>query len=80
MQLYIHQIKQQELIGQKAEFWKKVLERLFTITLTLSRRMLPFRGNKKNSSHNGNFLSLVHFVSKYDPLLQKVLEKPKGTQ
>lgn len=42
------------------------------MTLTLSRKMLPFRGSKEkvDTDSNSDFLSLVNLLAKYDSSLQ----------
>ncbi|XP_065650422.1 zinc finger MYM-type protein 1-like [Hydra vulgaris] len=70
------------IIRHKASFWKMVLERLFNITLMLTKNSLAFRGHSEvlaDEIYNGNFLSHVYLLSKYDDTMKQVLNKPKGT-
>ncbi|XP_065642633.1 uncharacterized protein LOC136074256 [Hydra vulgaris] len=70
------------IIRHKASFWKMVLERLFNITLMLTKNSLAFRGHSEvlaDEIYNGNFLSDVYLLSKYDDTMKQVLNKPKGT-
>ncbi|XP_065651204.1 uncharacterized protein LOC136079397 [Hydra vulgaris] len=70
------------LIRHKASFWKMVLERLFNITLMLTKNLLEFRGYSEvlaDEIYNGNFFSYVYLLSKYDGTMKKLLNKPKGT-
>ncbi|XP_065662854.1 zinc finger MYM-type protein 1-like [Hydra vulgaris] len=54
------------LIRHKASFWKMVLERGHSEVLA-------------DEIYNGNFLSHVYLLSKYDDTMKQVLNKPKGT-
>ncbi|XP_065654469.1 zinc finger MYM-type protein 1-like [Hydra vulgaris] len=59
-----------------------VLERLFNINLMLTKNSLVFRGHSEvlaDEIYNGNFLSHVYLLSKYDDTMKQVLNKPKGT-
>lgn len=60
-------------------FWAQVLERLFYITLTLAKNSLAFRGSQEhNGNYEGNFLSLVQLLAKYDTVMAQVVSMPKG--
>ncbi|XP_050512937.1 zinc finger MYM-type protein 1-like [Diabrotica virgifera virgifera] len=60
-------------------FWAQVLERLFDITLTLAKNSLAFRGSQEhNGNYEGNFLSLVQLLAKYDTVMAQVVSMPKG--
>ena len=66
---------------RKAEqkFWNLVLERLIDITVMLAKNALAFRGSKEHSgNYDGNFLSTVQLLAKYDPIMAQVLSTPKG--
>lgn len=68
-------------IQREASFWKLVLQRLFDIVITLARNSLPLRGHREQllqEGIHGNFLSLVNLLAKYDPILQQVVNLPKG--
>lgn len=70
----------EEEIKHEACFWAQVLERLINITLTLAKNSLAFRGHRESLSetYNGNFLSTVQLLAKYDGVLQQVMNLPKG--
>lgn len=67
-------------LADERSFWRKVLERILNVTLTLATCNLAFRGSseKLECNNKGNFLSIVQLLSKYDPVLQKLLQRPKG--
>lgn len=71
----------EEKIKYEACFWTQVLERLINITLTLAKNCLAFRGHRESLSetYNGNFLSMVQIIAKYDDVLTQVVNLPKGT-
>lgn len=71
----------EEKIKYEACFWAQVLERLINITLTLAKNCLAFRGHRESLSetYNGNFLSMVQLMAKYDDVLKQVVNLPKGT-
>lgn len=62
-------------------FWRRVLERILNVTLTLATCNLAFRGSceKMEFSNKGNFLSIIQLLSKYDPVLEELLQRPGGT-
>lgn len=63
----------------EGEFWAQVLKRLFDITLMLAKNALAFRGSKEHSgNYDGNFLSLVQLLAKYDTVMARVISLPKG--
>lgn len=75
--------EQESMIKKEKSFWRQVLTRLLDVTLTLSTCNLAFRGHRENAdssdpSSKGNFLSIVELLGKYDPILQELLNKPKG--
>ena len=49
--------------------------------LMLAKCNLPFRGSSKELSTNNkdNFLSIIQFLAKYDTVLDKLLQLPKGS-
>ena len=73
-----------EIIDRKFEeersFWRKVVERILNVTLTLATCNLAFRGTSERLEHSnkGNFLSIIELLSKYDPVLQELLKRPHG--
>ena len=66
---------------EKTNFWQNVLERLMNITLMLPKCNLPFRGSseKLSKDNKGNFLSIIQLLGKYDTVLDKLLQLPKGS-
>ncbi|KAL4089557.1 hypothetical protein QTP88_024575 [Uroleucon formosanum] len=69
-------------IRKKASFWRMVLQRLFDIIIILATNSLALKGHWENLSlegYHGNFLSVVQLVSRYDQVLNQVLEMPKGS-
>jgi len=70
-------------IRKEASFWRMVLQRLFDIIITLATNSLALRGHREDLSlegYYGNFLSIVQLVSRYDQVLNQVLEMPKGNE
>ena len=61
---------------EQSNFWRKVLERVINIILTLTKLCLPFRRHREIISEGecegGNFLGLVCMQAKFEPLLQEV--------
>ena len=53
---------------------------MFDCVLFLSKQGLAFRGHDESqtSSNRGNFLEIVHFLSKYSPQLHRWLESHPG--
>lgn len=77
----------EEKIRYEASFWKMVLDRLFNITLLLAKNSVAFRGHREGTRmdqhqgenlYNGNFLSQVELLSKYDDTMRQVLLMPAG--
>ena len=68
-------------LPEKTNFWQKVLERLLNVTLMLAICNLPFRGSTEELSNEnkGNFLSIIQLIAKYDSVLDKLLQLPKGS-
>ena len=62
-------------------YWRQVLERIVNVTLTLAQGNISFRGHRENDIevNQGNFLSVITLLAKYDPLLADLLRKPEGT-
>jgi hypothetical protein len=67
-------------IQNEYNFWRKVLHRVINVTLTLATTNLSFRGHRETefSKNKGNFLSIITLISKYDPILEKLLSMPAG--
>ncbi|XP_047141427.1 zinc finger MYM-type protein 1-like [Hydra vulgaris] len=73
--------KAEDEIRYRASFWQMVLERLFRITLMLSKNSLAFRGHLEGftEDYNGNFLSQVQLLFNYDSVMKQILEMPSGS-
>ncbi|GBP84119.1 52 kDa repressor of the inhibitor of the protein kinase [Eumeta japonica] len=59
-----------------------VLQRLFDIIRTLAKSSLALRGHRKDLSqkgYHGNFLSFVELVARYDHILRRVFDMPRGS-
>ena len=71
----------EKIINEQTKHWQQVFKRLVAIVQFLAEKNLAFRGTNKNvrneSIHNGNFLSLVELVRKFDPVLDTHLRKIK---
>lgn len=67
-------------IQNECNFWRQVLDRVINVTLTLATSNLSFRGHRETefSKNKGNFLSIITLISKYDPILEKLLSMPAG--
>ncbi|XP_065664386.1 zinc finger MYM-type protein 1-like [Hydra vulgaris] len=74
--------KQQKLLHKERIFWRAVLERILDITLFLSARNLAFRGSDTaiGSKSNGNFLGVFELLSKYDTVLNKLMQRIQETK
>ena len=51
------------------------------VTLMLAKCSLPFCGSNEELSkdYKGNFLSITQLLAKYDTVLDKLLQLPKGS-
>lgn len=67
----------QRNINMETDYCVKVLDRLLSITLFLSKSDLAFFGwkDKFYTYNNGHFLSLVELLSKYDDITKELLHK-----
>jgi len=67
-------------IQNECNFWRQVLDRVINVTLTLATSNLSFRGHRETefSKNKGNFLSIITLITKYDPILEKLLNMPAG--
>ncbi|XP_025195459.1 uncharacterized protein LOC112594721 [Melanaphis sacchari] len=67
---------------EKREFyWKSIIHRLIETIIFLSGRGLAFRGDNETlgSKNNGNYLSCLELIAKFDPLMFKHLDECDGT-
>jgi len=65
---------------ESVNFWKQVLKKLIDIIFTLSSSNISFRGHREviGETNNGNYLSIVELLSRYDPILSKLVDKDNG--
>ena len=65
----------------KTNFWQNILKRLVNVTLMLVKCNLPFRGSSEELSKEsmGNFISITQLFTKYDTVLDKLLQPPEGS-
>lgn len=59
---------------------RALLERLLDVTLFLASRNIAFRGDNAEfgNTHNGMFLGMIEFVSRYDSILREHVDKVKA--
>lgn len=71
-----------EMQHKEVFFYREVLKRLIDVIIFLSERNLAFRGTDEHfgSSSNGNFLGIIEVISKYDNILEKLIEKVIGSR
>ena len=70
-----------ESLLEKTNFWQNILKRLANVTSMLAKCNLPFRRSSEELSKNnkGNCLSIIQLLAKYDSVLDKLLQLPKGS-
>ena len=70
-----------ESLLEKTNFWQNGLEILANLTLMLAKCNLPFRRSSEELSkdNKGNLLSITQLLAKYDTVLDKLLQLPKGS-
>ena len=58
---------------------RALLERLLDVTLFLASRNTAFRGDNSDfgNTHNGMFLGMIEFLSRYDAILREHVDKIK---
>ena len=68
-------------VRNAALFWRKVLERIVNVTLTLATCNLAFRGHRDilGQQNCGNFLAIIELLASYDPVLQELIKRPEGS-
>ena len=64
------------------EIWRVIWRRILDVVFFLSKRGPAFRGTSHlfGNSQNGNFLSLIKLLSKYDALMFEHLERVRKSQ
>lgn len=72
----------QRLIENEKKHWRSVLERLFAIVQMLAERSLAFRGHREElyEPNNGNFLTQVELLAKFDPIMSEHLRRIKDKE
>ena len=62
----------QEQINKEKDHWKKVLLRIIVVVKNLGENNLAFWGKNEKiyEENNGNFLSLIEMIAKFDPVMQ----------
>ena len=67
---------------EKTNFWQNVLERLVNVALMLTKCNLPIRGSSEElpKDNKGNFLSIIQLLARYNTVLDKLLQLPKGSR
>lgn len=67
------------LLDDSMETWKQVLKRLIDVAMSMAICNIPFRGHRENiydqsNKNQGNFLSIVQLLARYDPVLEAHLK------
>jgi hypothetical protein len=67
----------QKLINSEKVRWHSVFQRLMAIVQFLAEHNMAFRSSvdKLHQAHNGNFLGLVEFLAKFDPVMQEHIRR-----
>uniref|UniRef100_A0A087XM22 TTF-type domain-containing protein n=1 Tax=Poecilia formosa TaxID=48698 RepID=A0A087XM22_POEFO len=65
-------------VRNAALFWRRVLERIVNVTLTLASCNLAFR-EMRGQGNAGNFLSIMELLAHYNPVLKELINRPEGS-
>jgi hypothetical protein len=65
-----------EQLSMETKYWNDVLIRIISVITFLTSRGLSLRGDNEvfGIINNGNFLSILEFISKFDPFLKSHIE------
>ena len=69
------------VFAEKNKLLAKCFGKLSSVTLMLAKFNLPFRGSSEELSKNnkGNFLFIIQLFAKYETVVDKRLQLPKGS-
>lgn len=63
----------QQQIRDETKLWKDIIERIIATIQTLAQQNLALRGHRESiteESNPGNFLALIKYLSKFDPVMK----------
>lgn len=67
----------QQLIREETKVWRDILERIIATIHTLAQQNLALRGHRESitkDSNPGNFIALIKYLSKFDPVMKAHVE------
>jgi hypothetical protein len=71
----------QQEIAKADKKWREILERITATVRTPAQQNLPLRGHRESlisDSNPGNFLALLKYLAKFDPVVRKHLDSDSG--
>lgn len=71
----------QRQVCEAAKIWKEILERVIATVQTLAQQNLALRGHRESitdSANPGNFLALIKYLAKFDPVMRTHLDSVSG--